>query len=116
MKIIVGAVALLFILGSPAYSADPPWGSANGYNGAWNPAWNNGEYHGPYPPAQGYEGHPTLFGGYEEKFWVGDCRIERKWEHDGEYREEHLVMVTAYGREEVLRQAEWTARPCFVKR
>ena len=87
MRTIAAVAALLFVLGSPAYSADPPWGIANGYNGAWNPAWNNGEYHGPYQNAQGYEGHPTLFGGYEEKFWVGDCRIERKWEHDGEYRE-----------------------------
>ena len=76
MRTIAAVAALLFFLGSPAYSADPPWGVANGHNGSWNPAWNNGEYHGPYQNVQGYEGHPTLFGGYEEKFWVGDCRIE----------------------------------------
>ena len=87
MKTIVAVVALLVVLGSPA-AANPPWEIGNGYNGWWNPAWNNGEYHGPYRHAQGYEGHPTLFGGYEEKFWVGDCRIERRWGHDGEYREE----------------------------
>jgi hypothetical protein len=87
MKTIVTVAALLVALGGPV-SANPPSGTPNGNVGWWDPAWNTGEYHGPYRHVQGYEGHPTLFGGYEEKFWIGDCRIERKWDHDGEYREE----------------------------
>ena len=86
MRPIPAVAALLVVLGGPAYSADPPWSIVGGYNGG--PVGNNGEHHGPYRNVQGYEGHPSLFGGYEEKFWVGDCRIERKWEHDGRYREE----------------------------
>ena len=87
MKRTAAAIALLVVLGSPAF-ANPPWDVQHGYHGWWNPGWHSGEHHGPYHNVQGTKGHPTLFGGYEEKFWVGDCRIERKWEHDGEYREE----------------------------
>jgi hypothetical protein len=25
---------------------------------------------------------------YKEEFWVGNCKIERKWEGDGSYTEE----------------------------
>lgn len=25
---------------------------------------------------------------YKEEFWVGNCKIERKWERDGDYKEE----------------------------
>ena len=63
MRTIAAVAALLFVLGSPAFSADPPWGVPNGYNGGEDPAWNNGAHHGPYQNVQGYEGHPTLLRG-----------------------------------------------------
>ena len=25
---------------------------------------------------------------YKEVFWVGNCRVEREWERDGDYNEE----------------------------
>jgi hypothetical protein len=86
MKATVAVLALLLALSSPAFAN--PWDLEHG-----NPGWsddpgNYDEDHGPYDHAQGYEGHPTLFGGYEEEFWDGDCRIEREWEGDGDYREE----------------------------
>ena len=84
MKATVALVALLVLLGSPA-SANP-WELEHG-----NAGWSDGPTyvdHGPYDHAEGYKGHPTLFGGYEEEFWDGDCKIEREWEGDGDYREE----------------------------
>jgi hypothetical protein len=88
MKVVVVVAALLLAWNSPAFADQ--WQPENGYGdgGWWNWNWNNDEDHGPYRHAEGYEGHPTLFGGYEEKIWDGRCRIERKWEGDGEYREE----------------------------
>ena len=89
MKVVIVVAALLLAWNSPSFAADawqPENGSGDG--GWWDWNWNHDEDHGPYRHAEGYEGHPTLFGGYEEKIWDGRCRIERKWERDGEYREE----------------------------
>lgn len=34
----------------------------------------------------GHRGHKG--GEYKEEFWDGDCKVERKWERDGDYKEE----------------------------
>jgi hypothetical protein len=86
MKTTMAVLALLVALNSAAYAN--PWELEQGYGGWWDGAWNSDEDHGPYNHDQGYEGHRTLFGGYEEKIWDGDCKIERKWERDGDYKEE----------------------------
>jgi hypothetical protein len=86
MKATVIVLALMLALSSSA-SANP-LELEHGNSGWGDGAWNNVDDHGPYGHAQGYEGHPTLFGGYEEEFWDGDCKIEREWEGDGDYREE----------------------------
>lgn len=86
-------VAALFVMLNTPASANP-WPQPN-YGGWWNGGSYNNDYdepfqedHGPYQRSQGYEGHRTLFGGYEEKLWDGNCKIERHWEADGDYREQ----------------------------
>jgi hypothetical protein len=86
MKALAVLATLLIFLSSPA-SANP-WEVQGGHDGWGNENWTDGEEHGPYYDSQGYEGHPTLFGGYEEEIWDGNCKIEREWEGDGDYREE----------------------------
>jgi hypothetical protein len=87
MKAIVAVLALL-VISSPALAN--PWEVEGGYAGWWNGDgdWRVEEGYGPYRQDRGYKGHPTLFGGYEEEIWDGNCKIERKWEGDGDYREE----------------------------
>jgi hypothetical protein len=87
MKNIVVVLALLVVMSGSA-AAEPWVVDGGGYGGWWNGDWRFDEDHGPYRQDRGYRGHPTLFGGYEEEIWDGDCRIERKWEGDGDYREE----------------------------
>ncbi len=86
MKSIVAVLALLVVMSGSATAN--PWVLDGGDGGWWNGDWRFDEDHGPYRQDRGYRGHPTLFGGYEEEIWDGDCKIERKWEGDGDYREE----------------------------
>jgi hypothetical protein len=86
MKNIVAILVLLVVMSGSA-SANP-WVLDDGNGGWWNGDWRFDEDRGPYGQDRGYRGHPTLFGGYEEEIWDGDCRIEREWEGDGDYREE----------------------------
>ena len=86
MKTIVAITAVLVVMSNPALAN--PWGPRAGYGGWSNEDWQVHEDQGPYHQDRGYRGHPTLFGGYEEEIWDGDCRIEREWEGDGDYREE----------------------------
>jgi hypothetical protein len=86
MKTIVAVLTVLVVMSSPA-SANP-WELEGGDGGWWGGDWRIDEDHGPYGEDRGYRGHPTLFGGYEDEIWDGDCKIEREWEGDGDYREE----------------------------
>jgi hypothetical protein len=33
---------------------------------------------------------------YKEEYWEGDCKVERKWSRDGEYKEERKCMRGGY--------------------
>ena len=73
MKTILPGVALLALLSSPAF-ADPNKDESG--NGRWDKHWDRGDQHYAYDRE------------YKQEFWVGNCKIERKWEHNGDYKEE----------------------------
>lgn len=37
---------------------------------------------------RGYEGQRYYGGEQKEEYWEGGCKVERKWERSGEYKEE----------------------------
>ncbi|MGE5525231.1 MAG: hypothetical protein ACM3SS_16070 [Rhodospirillaceae bacterium] len=39
---------------------------------------------------------PYRGGEYKEEYWDGNCKVERKWEHNGKYKEERKC--EGYGR------------------
>jgi hypothetical protein len=44
----------------------------------------SGKYRWKYHPG----GYSEIDRDYKEEFWVGNCKIERKWEPAGSYKEE----------------------------
>lgn len=67
-RILVSLVVLPVLLGtlSAAAHADDDWDDDDHYH-----------------HARRYKG-----GDYKEEFWVGNCKIKRKWKDNGEYKEE----------------------------
>jgi hypothetical protein len=65
MKLVLSSLTGLALLTSPTLA--DPWKDEG--------RWRDREY-------AGYDRE------YEEEFWVGNCKIERKWERNGEYEEE----------------------------
>jgi hypothetical protein len=76
MRLLLNVLVALALLSAPA-CADP-WKDKKGH-GHWG-----GEYGDEYPD----RGRPYAYEpGRKEEFWDGNCRIERKWKGNGEYKE-----------------------------
>jgi hypothetical protein len=84
MKQILAALAVFTLLNSPAFAADP-WNGEYDDHSSWNGDWD--EEQGPDGYSQEYRRY-YAFGALVEEFRDGDCKIERRWERDGDYREE----------------------------
>jgi surface antigen len=70
LKLAVGTAALFIGLATPLAHADPDKDESGHGRGH-----RHGHGHG--------HGHD-----HKEEFWDGDCKVERKWKKDGEYKEE----------------------------
>ncbi len=79
MKILLTAT-LLAISGWAATAVADPWKDESG-KGRWGGGYERGEG-GWRERGYGYYG-----GGHKEEFWLGGCKVERKWDGD-EYKEE----------------------------
>jgi hypothetical protein len=110
MKPIVAASALLILLGSPV-SADP-WKDESGHSGWWREDQDfyegrGRDYRREYRDSDGardrhyrrehrrgdayrrdYRRQYAYGREYKEEFWYDGCKIERKWERNGDYKEE----------------------------
>jgi opacity protein-like surface antigen len=84
MKQVLAVLAAFTLLGSPAFAADP-WNGENGDRSSWEGDWD--EDHASYGYPQEYRRY-YAFGALVEEFRDGDCEIERRWEEDGDYKEE----------------------------
>jgi hypothetical protein len=71
MRTVLSTLAIMGLL-SGAALADP-WKDESGKHG-WK-----------YHPSDGYAAYDRE---HKEEFWIGNCKIERKWEPDGSYKEE----------------------------
>jgi hypothetical protein len=76
MRTFAFMIAALMALTVPA--AADPWRDESG-KGRWR-----GDYREDY--GGGYRGYYARE--YKEEFRRGDCKIERKWQRDGDYKEE----------------------------
>jgi hypothetical protein len=70
----VSAILIAALMALPSAAAADPWKDESG-KGRWR-----GEYR------DNSRGHYARE--YKEEFRRGDCKIERKWERSGEYKEE----------------------------
>ncbi len=77
MRPILSLLFPLVLLSTPAVA--DPWKGESGHE-RWR-----GEHHGEY---RGRGPRYAYGNDFEEEFWVGNCKIERKWERDGDYEEE----------------------------
>ena len=73
MKMILPALTVLALVSGPAF-ADPDQDESG--KGRWGKHWDRGDDYARYDRE------------YKEEFWVGNCKIERKWEPNGGYKEE----------------------------
>lgn len=83
MRPILCMFAALALLSTPAIA--DPWKDESGH-GKWR-----GEY--------GYRDDDRRYSyGREDKeeFWDGNCKVERKWERSGEYKEERKCQYGRY--------------------
>ncbi len=71
MKWMIGGLPIAALLITGAASADP-WKDESGKRG-----WKHDR-----------GGYAEIDRDYKEEFWVGNCKIERKWEANGSYKEE----------------------------
>ncbi|MCA6117067.1 hypothetical protein J6524_19630 [Bradyrhizobium sp. WSM 1738] len=75
MKLFLAGISALLLLGTPA-SADP-WKDESGHG-----RWKHERGYRAYGYERGYDRD------YKQEFYRGPCKIERKWERNGEYKEE----------------------------
>ena len=84
MKHVFNTLILLALLATPAVAADS-WNEGDGDGGWFGGDWDEGDGAAGYPVE--YRRY-RWFDGYVEEFRDGNCKVERRWEGDGDYREE----------------------------